>query len=109
MSSVDRYNIDSQLICELKAYVGITWNDDVTDYKFQNIVASSMVYLQEKLGEDTDFNEQTAARELLFERVRYAWASALDVFENNYLSLILAMQNEKKVRDYVEKAKQAEE
>lgn len=109
MSSVDRYNIDSQLICELKAYVGITWNDDVTDYKFQNIVASSMVYLQEKLGEDTDFNEQTTARELLFERVRYAWASALDVFENNYLSLILAMQNEKKVRDYVEKAKQAEE
>ena len=109
MSSVDRYNIDSQLICELKAYVGITWNDDVTDYKFQNIVASSMVYLQEILGEDTDFNEQTTARELLFERVRYAWASALDVFENNYLSLILAMQNEKKVRDYVEKAKQAEE
>lgn len=109
MSSVDRYNIDSQLICELKAYVGITWNDDVTDYKFQNIVASSMVYLQEKLGEDTDFNEQTTARELLFERVRYAWASALDVFENNYLSLILAMQNEKKVRDYVEKAKQTEE
>lgn len=109
MSSVDRYNIDSQLICELKAYVGITWNDDVTNYKFQNIVASSMVYLQEKLGEDTDFNEQTTARELLFERVRYAWASALDVFENNYLSLILAMQNEKKVRDYVEKAKQAEE
>ena len=109
MSSVDRYNIDSQLICELKAYVGITWNDDVTNYKFQNIVASSMVYLQEKLGEDTDFNEQTTARELLFERVRYAWASALDVFENNYLSLILAMQNEKKVRVYVEKAKQAEE
>lgn len=109
MSSVDRYNIDFQLICELKAYVGITWNDSVTDYKFQNMVASSMVYLQEKLGEDTDFNEQTTARELLFERVRYAWASALDVFENNYLSLILAMQNEKKVRDYVEKAKQAEE
>ena len=109
MSSVDRYNIDFQLICELKAYVGITWNDDVTNYKFQNIVASSMVYLQEKLGEDTDFNEQTTARELLFERVRYAWASALDVFENNYLSLILAMQNKKKVRDYVEKAKQAEE
>ena len=109
MSSVDRYNIDSQLMCELKAYVGITWKDDATDYKFDNIVASSMVYLQEKLGEDIDFNEQTAARELLFERVRYAWASALDVFENNYLSLILAMQNEKKVRDYVEKAKQAEE
>ena len=109
MSPVDRYNIDFQLICELKAYVGITWNDDVTNYKFQNIVASSMMYLQEKLGEDTDFNEQTTARELLFERVRYAWASALDVFENNYLSLILAMQNEKKVRDYVEKAKQAEE
>ena len=109
MSSVDRYNIDFQLICELKAYVGITWKDGATDYRFQNIVASSMLYLQEKLGEDTDFNEQTTARELLFERVRYAWASALDVFENNYLSLILAMQNEKKVRDYVEKAKQAEE
>ena len=109
MSPVDRYNIDNQLMLELKAYVGITWNDDVTDYKFQNIVASSMVYLQNKLGEDIDFSEQSMARELLFERVRYAWSSALDVFENNYLSLILAMQNEKKVSDYVAKAKQAEE
>ena len=109
MSPVDRYNIDNQLMLELKSYVGITWNDDVTDYKFQNIVASSMVYLQNKLGEDIDFSEQSMARELLFERVRYAWSSALDVFENNYLSLILAMQNEKKVSDYVAKAKQAEE
>ena len=34
------------------------------------------------------------------EYVRYARDGALDVFENNYQHLILAMQNNRKVMDY---------
>ena len=34
---------------------------------------------------------------MLFEYVRYARDSALDVFENNYTSMILAMQHERRV------------
>ncbi len=106
--SVNRYALDYQLMDEVKAYIGVTWSDASTDYRLRDIVASSMQYIMEKLGAEVDFAESGKPRELLFERVRYAWASALDVFENNYLSQILAMQNEKKVSDYVAKAEQAE-
>ena len=39
-------------------------------------------------------------RTLLMEYVRYARDSALDVFESNYLSMLLGMQNEKAVKNY---------
>ena len=44
---------------------------------------------------------------LLFDFVRYARDSALDVFENNYLSLLLGAQNIKAVDKYAESAEQA--
>ena len=39
-------------------------------------------------------------RQLLKEYVRYARDAALDVFENNYRGLILAMQNQRGVSAY---------
>lgn len=41
------------------------------------------------------------------EYVRYARDEALDVFENNYTALILAMQNEGAVKAYAESTVQA--
>ena len=48
------------------------------------------------------------ARTLLMEYVRYARDEALDVFENNYTSMILDLMNERMVNAYVESAEQAE-
>ena len=38
---------------------------------------------------------------MLLEYVRYARDGAMDVFENNYLHLLTAMQNERRVKAYV--------
>lgn len=107
--AVNRNDLPPILLKDVKAYLGITWTDEATDNRIRGFIASSIVYLDGKLGAAADYTVDGAPRELLMERVRYARDSALDVFENNYLSLILAMQNDKKVSDYVAKAEQTEE
>lgn len=95
----DRNALPQNLLSDVKAYLGITWTDEATDTRIRGFIASSMVYLNKKLGKEADYTVDGALRELLMERVRYARDSALDVFEQNYLSQILAMQNDKAVSD----------
>lgn len=95
----DRNALPPDLLSDVKAYLGITWTDEATDIRIRGFIASSMVYLNKKLGKEADYTADGAPRELLMERVRYARDSALDVFEQNYLSQILAMQNDKAVSD----------
>ncbi|HIS64980.1 MAG TPA: hypothetical protein IAA83_06380 [Candidatus Avoscillospira avistercoris] len=95
-----RTSIPPELLADVKNCLNITWDDDATDAKVSGIIASAMVYLDDKLGEAADYTQDGYPRTLLMEYVRYAMDSALDVFENNYLSQILAMQNNRKVSAY---------
>lgn len=103
-----RHNLPDGLLDDVKAYLNITWDDEVTDTKIGGLIASGMVYLDGKYGGAADYVEDGLPRTLLFEFVRYARDAALDVFENNYMSLILAMQNERKVELYVESTEQTD-
>lgn len=87
----------NQLLADLKLSLQITWYDDDTDRSVLTWMDNGVAYLNSKLGEAGDYASPGFPRTLLFEYVRYARDAALDVFENNYLSLILAMQNERKV------------
>lgn len=100
--------ISQELLAAVKNSLDITWDDEATDEKIKNFVALGIAYINNKLGEPGDYNTPGFPRLLLFEYVRYARDAALDVFENNYLGLILAMQNERGVTRYVESAEQAE-
>lgn len=94
--------ISDALFSDIKAELGITWQDEVTERKVRNYIRSGMTYLNGKLGEPADYEADGYPRTLLFEYVRYARDGALDVFENNYLSMILAMQNKRAVKLYAE-------
>lgn len=94
--------ISDALFADITAELGITWQDDVTERKVRNYIRSGMTYLNGKLGEPADYEADGYPRTLLFEYVRYARDGALDVFENNYLSMILAMQNQRAVKLYAE-------
>lgn len=107
--AVDRNNLPEGLLDDVKLYLNITWNDDATDKKTGGIIASGMRYLNGKLGEEADYSQDGAPRTLLFEYCRYMRDSSLDVFENNYMSQILAMQNERAVTAYVAEAIQTEQ
>ena len=100
--------ISEALFADIEAELGITWQDNVTERKVRNYIRSGMTYLNGKLGAAADYEADGYPRTLLFEYVRYARDGALDVFENNYLSMILAMQNQRAVREYAENAIPAE-
>lgn len=92
------------LLADVKNFLDITWDDEATDTKVSGLIASGMAYLDGKLGEAGDYTADGMPRTLLMEYVRYARDSALDVFEGNYLSLLLDMQHERAVRRYAERA-----
>ena len=96
--------VSEALLADVENYLDITWADEALDRKVQSFVRSGMVYLDGKLGDLADYESDGAPRTLLFEFVRYARDGAMDVFENNYKSMILAMQNKKAVSRYAESA-----
>ena len=97
-----RDSLPPDLLADLKNYLNITLDDEATDKKISGLIASGMAYLNGKLGEEGDYTQDGLPRTLLMEYVRYARDSALDVFEGNYLALLLDMQHERRVRRFVE-------
>lgn len=100
--AMQRDTLPACLLEDVKSYLDITWNDEATDQKIGNLIASGAAYLDGKCGGEADYIADGMPRTLLFEWVRYARDAALDVFENNYASMILAMQHERAVARYAE-------
>lgn len=95
-----RDSLPAELVEDVKVYLGITWQDDATDRRIGGLIGAGMAYIDSKYGGEADYDSDGLPRSLLFEYVRYARDSALDVFENNYASMILAMQHERRVSAY---------
>lgn len=106
---MQRGDITPALLADVKNYLNITWEDEATDDKIRGLIASASIYLDGKGGGKLDYESDGLPRTLLFEYVRYMRDEALDVFENNYTAMILAMQNERAVGAYVESSQQAHE
>lgn len=90
------------LLPDVKTYLHITWDDEDTDKRIADMVAGCAAYLDLKLGQPGDYMTPGLPRVLLFERVRYMRDGALDVWENNYLSLLMAAQSERLVEQYAQ-------
>ena len=106
---MQRWAVPPELLSDVKNQLNITREEQAMDNKYRGLIALASTYIDGKAGQAMDYEEDGLARQLLFEYVRYARDEALDVFENNYLSLILSLQNQNKVDAYVEKAGQAQE
>lgn len=91
-----RDSLPAELVEDVKVYLGITWQDDMTDRRICGHIGAGMAYIDSKYGGEADYDSDGLPRSLLFEYVRYARDSALDVFENNYTSMILAMQHNRR-------------
>lgn len=98
--AVSRDKLPEGLLSDVKNYLNITWSDQATDAKISGLIASGMVYLNDKYGGEADYTVDGNPRTLLMEYVRYGRDSALDVFENNYQALILGMQTGRLVTNY---------
>lgn len=85
-------DITGILMLDVKAELGITWNDCITDRKIVNYLKDGMSYINGKYGGKADYLSHGLPRTLLFEYVRYRRDNALDVFENNFTAEITSMQ-----------------
>ena len=101
-----RTEVSPKLLSEVKNHLNITWDDGATDEKICGLISAATVYLDGKGGAALDYEADGLPRTLMMEYVRYARDEALDVFENNYVTLILTMQNERAVTAYVESTEQ---
>lgn len=89
-----RQDIPAWLLTDIENYLNITWSDPATDEKVRGMIGSGMAYLNTKLGAVADYTVDGMPLTLLKEYCRYMRDSALDVFESNYLPLILTAQLE---------------
>lgn len=96
--------VSDALLADVNNHLDNTWKDEARDKKVLGFIRSGMVYLNDKLGQTADYEADGYPRTLLFEFVRYARDGAMDLFEINYKSMILAMQNQKAVSDYAQAA-----
>lgn len=80
------------MLDELKNYLNISWQDELIDNKLIQLVNESKAVLNHLMGVDLDYEQDQEAKELLFNRVRYAYNNALDEFEKNFAQVILRKQ-----------------
>lgn len=103
-----RFDLPEGLLEDVKNCLDITWDDEATDRKTTDFIAQGMAWLNKKLGIEADYTADGDPRTLLMEFVRYRRDEALDVFENNYRSMILGAQHDLEVKRYVEGTRQTE-
>ena len=94
--------VSAALLSSVKLACNITWSDEATDAKVSDLIASGEAYIDGKLGAAGDYENPGEPLTLLKEYVRYGLSDALDVFETNYLNRLLAMQNDRQVKNYAE-------
>lgn len=89
------------LLEAVRNYLDITWTDADGDKKLIGIIFRGMAYIDKAAGETCDYTAEDKPRELLFDYCRYVRSNALDVFQSNYLSELISLQNQKEVDRYV--------
>lgn len=80
------------ILTEFKERMKITHS--IEDDNLTRLLSFSVSYIESKCGSfDLDSNNSldNRAKELVFERARYAYNDALEYFENNFLSEVFSL------------------
>lgn len=83
--------ISDELLKEFKNRMHIF--HDGEDDNLKQLLSFSIAFVESKIGK-FDIEEHTQAKELVFERTRYAYNDALEYFEDNFLSEIISLSLE---------------
>lgn len=74
---------------------------DGEDDNLKQLLSFSIAFVESKIGK-FDIEKHIKAKELIFERTRYAYNDALEYFEDNFLSEIISLSLEMAGDDDVE-------
>lgn len=82
--------VSQTLLEEAKNFLDITWADEADDAKLAAQLERGISYLTLKTGV-TDYETNSLAKDLLFNRLLYDRAGSLDKFAKNYRGEILCL------------------
>lgn len=77
---------------EVKNYLAITWNDDITNENVQNSINEGIDYLSRIVGSPIDFVTDKTAKALLKDYCRYVRNYSLEYFETNFQKPLIRLQ-----------------
>lgn len=90
------------MLQHLKDKLAITWDDEDTNRRLNNILNSAKTTLKYKLGLPNGFtwSDDTMEGNLLLNYCFYEWNDAIDEFDNNYANDILQIRMKYEVASY---------
>lgn len=94
--------LSPELMCIVKNYLDITWEDKAADVKLEDMIKRNMVAIDRVGGRAFDYESELKAQELLLNRIMYERSGALDDFSRNYASDLLELQLDERVARYAE-------
>ena len=92
-----------ELTRQVKSKLALTWDDEITDERIADVIASAKVYLTERLALPPDFDFSTPGPEntLFLTYCYYEYNDAADEFETNYQAILNAVRRTWEVKAYV--------
>lgn len=91
-------DVTSELLKDTKDKLYVSWSDN--DEQIKKIILRASKYIQSKITQELSFTPYSEEYELMLERCRYDWNNALDEFEKNYSSEILALIQSYALKDW---------
>lgn len=94
--------IPTEYIELVKRHLNITWDDDDTDARIQEIMLDAEYALNHKLGAEVDYFGPGQARRLYLDYCMYAFNDSLNEFDKAYLTEILQLRHIYEVQQYTD-------
>lgn len=98
--------MDAILMGLVKRKLNITWSDEETDARLEEIIESAIPVLKFKLGmadsEDFDFGVAGQERNLFLSYCLYEWNHVTNEFDDNYANEIAQIRSKNDVKHYRE-------
>ncbi|EUJ56631.1 head-tail connector protein [Listeria fleischmannii] len=82
--------VNNTLVEEAKAHLRITWSDE--DDSVKKLIQRAMNVLRNLIHSSLEFEENEAARQLLFDCCRYIRNNSFEYFQQNFIAEIQTLQ-----------------
>lgn len=92
------------LLGQVKRKLNVTWDDDDTTARIEEIIESAIPTLKHKLGivdSDFDFSVPGSENTLFLAYCLYEWNHAVNEFEENYHHMIANVRAQWEVKHYL--------
>lgn len=93
-----------EMLQRIKLECGISWDDDSTNSRLENIYDSGIEYMKKHFG-DVDIEIPGTAQDVFLAHCKYKYFDQYEDFERNYLSELIQLRFEYEVSEHEKETK----